>query len=115
MLLNSKKVFSFEVSCIRSSIISKCNFAVFAKLRDDSTTLGKRKLFVEQRLKDDLSAQTNALKKRHKGSFINDVTALGGRGYQGLCDDSNKVKLIKSVTIGEGVLKISKLLDVIYE
>ncbi len=23
-----------------------------------------------------------------KGSSINDVTALGGRGYHGLCDDS---------------------------
>ncbi len=36
---------------------------------------------------------------------MNDVTALGGKGYQGFCDDSTRVIVLKSVTIGKGVLK----------
>ncbi len=51
----------------------------------------------------------------HKGLSINDVTALGGRGYQGFCDNSTKVLLIKSVTMGGGgVENYEKLRDVIY-
>ncbi len=34
---------------------------------------------------------------------INDVTALGERGYQRFCDDSTKALLLKSVTKGGGV------------
>ena len=34
-----------------------------------------------------------------KGSFINDVTVLGG-GRQGFCDDSSKALVIKPVTMG---------------
>ena len=36
-----------------------------------------------------------------KGSFINDVTVLGGRG-QWFCDNSRKALVIKPVKIGEG-------------
>jgi hypothetical protein len=49
------------------------------------------------------------------GSSINDVTALGGRGYQGFCDDSTKALVMKSVTMGEGGVKNDLILrDVIY-
>ena len=41
-----------------------------------------------------------------KGSSINDVTVLGGRGYQGFRDDSTIALVIKSVTMGDGVSKI---------
>jgi hypothetical protein len=45
-----------------------------------------------------------------KGSFINDFTVFRGEGYQGFCDDSNKVLLLKSVTIrGGGIKKRSKI------
>jgi hypothetical protein len=47
-------------------------------------------------------------KQCDKGLFIDEVTALGGRGYQGFCDDSTKALVIKSVTMGEGVSKIIK-------
>ncbi len=50
-----------------------------------------------------------------KGPSINDVTALGERGYQGFCDNSNRATLIKSVTMGGGGVKnYQKLRDVIY-
>ncbi len=39
---------------------------------------------------------------------MNDVTALGGRGYQRFCDNSTKALLIKSVTMGEGLSRIIK-------
>ena len=42
------------------------------------------------------------------GSSINNVTALGGREYQGFCDNSTKALVVKSMTIGEGVYKIIK-------
>ena len=49
------------------------------------------------------------------GSSINDVTVLGGRGYQGFCDDSTKALVLKSVTMGGGGVKnYQKLRDVIY-
>ncbi len=35
-----------------------------------------------------------------KGSSINDVTVLGGRGYRGFCHNSTKALVIKSVTMG---------------
>jgi hypothetical protein len=41
-----------------------------------------------------------------KGPPTNDVTAVGRRGYQGLCDNITKALLLKSVTMGEGVSKI---------
>ena len=45
--------------------------------------------------------------KTNKGSSINDVTVLGGKGYQGFCDDSTKALVLKSITMeGEGVSKI---------
>ncbi len=45
-----------------------------------------------------------------------DVAALGGRGYQGFCDDSTKALVTKSVTMGEGgVISYQILRDVIYE
>ncbi len=48
------------------------------------------------------------------GASINDVTALGGRGYEGFCDNSIKA-LLKSVTTGgRGVKNYQKLRDVIY-
>ncbi len=51
----------------------------------------------------------------HKGSSINEVTALGGRGYQGFCDNSTKALVIKSVTMGGGGVKNYQILrDVIY-
>ncbi len=54
--------------------------------------------------------------KKDKGPTINDVTAIGGRGYQGFWDNSTKALLIKSVTIGGGGVKnYQKLRDVIYE
>ncbi len=34
------------------------------------------------------------------GPSITDVAALGGRGYQGFCDNSIKALLLKSVTMG---------------
>jgi hypothetical protein len=41
--------------------------------------------------------------------------ALGGRGYQGFCDNSTNALLIKSVTMGGGgVNNYQKLRDVIY-
>ena len=43
-----------------------------------------------------------------KGSSINDVTALGGRSYQGFCDDSTKALVIKYVTMGLGQIENSK-------
>ncbi len=50
-----------------------------------------------------------------QGPSINDVTALGGRGYRGFCDNSSKALLIKSVTMrGGGVKNYEKLRDVIY-
>jgi hypothetical protein len=43
------------------------------------------------------------------------VTALGEKGYQGFCDNSNKALLLKSVTMGGGgVENHRKLRDVIY-
>jgi hypothetical protein len=52
---------------------------------------------------------------QQKGPSINDVTALGGRGYQGFCDNSTKALLIKSVTMGGGGVKnYEKLRDVSY-
>jgi hypothetical protein len=44
---------------------------------------------------------------RVKGSSINDVTALGGRGYQGFCDDINKALVLQKCD--DGVLKISNI------
>ncbi len=45
----------------------------------------------------------------NKGPSINDVMAIGGRGYQGFCDNSIKALLLKSVTTGgRGVKKLSK-------
>ena len=49
--------------------------------------------------------------------FINDVTAYGGRGYQGFCDDSSKALLVKWLTMGGGgggVRNCPKFRDVIY-
>ncbi len=40
------------------------------------------------------------LKIQDKGTFIIDVQALGGRGYQGFCDNSTKALLLKSVKMG---------------
>jgi hypothetical protein len=55
------------------------------------------------------------MRKYDKGSSINDVTVLGGRGYQGFCDDSTKALVLKSVTIGGGGVKnYQKIRDVIY-
>jgi hypothetical protein len=52
---------------------------------------------------------------RLKGSSINDVTALGGRGYKGFCDESTKALVIKCVTMGGGGVKNDQILrDVIY-
>jgi hypothetical protein len=49
------------------------------------------------------------------GPSIKDVTALGGSGYQGFCDNRNKASLLKSVTMGGGgVENHRKLRDVIY-
>ncbi len=59
----------------------------------------------------------NKFEKIHcpQGSSINDVTALGGRGYQGFCDNSAKALVIKSVTMGGGSVKNDQILrDVIY-
>ncbi len=42
-------------------------------------------------------------------SYLNDVTALGWRGCQGFCDDSNKVLLIKNETMGERCQKRSEI------
>ncbi len=47
-----------------------------------------------------------------KGTSLNDVTALEGRGYQGFCDYSNEALILKGVTIG--CQKDQKLRDVIY-
>jgi hypothetical protein len=48
-------------------------------------------------------------------SSINDVTSLGGRGYQGFCDNSTKALVIKSVAMGGGGVKNKNTLrDVIY-
>jgi hypothetical protein len=50
------------------------------------------------------------------GPSINDVTALGGRGYQGFCNNSTKALLIKTVMMGGGGVKnYQKLRDVIFE
>ena len=50
----------------------------------------------------------------YKGSSINDVTVLGGRGYQGFCDNSIKALFQKRLTMGGGGVKnYSKLRDVI--
>jgi hypothetical protein len=43
-----------------------------------------------------------------KWLFKNDVTALGGSGYQGCCNDSTKTLELKSVTMGGGQ-KISNI------
>ena len=43
-----------------------------------------------------------------KGPSINDATVLGGRGYQGFCDNSTKALVLKTVTMGEGVSKSIK-------
>ncbi len=49
------------------------------------------------------------------GPSINDVTALGGRGYKGFCDNSTKALVLKSVTMGgASVINYQKLRDVIY-
>jgi hypothetical protein len=40
--------------------------------------------------------------KRAKGASINDVTVLGGRGGQGLCDNITKPLVIKCVTMEGG-------------
>ncbi len=49
-----------------------------------------------------------------KGLSINDVTALGGGGYQGYSDNSIKCLVMKSVTMGGGVVKNYQILrDVI--
>ena len=49
------------------------------------------------------------------GSSTNDVTVLGGRGYQGFCDNSTKAIVLKRVTMGGGGVKnYPKLRDVIY-
>jgi hypothetical protein len=43
------------------------------------------------------------------------MTTLGGRGYQGFCDDSTIALVIKSVTMGGGGVKNYQILrDVIY-
>jgi hypothetical protein len=43
------------------------------------------------------------------GPSINNVTALGGRGYQGFCDYSTKALLIKKRDDGErGCQELSK-------
>ena len=39
------------------------------------------------------------------GSSINDVTALGGGGGQGSCDNSTKALVIKCMTMGGGGVK----------
>ncbi len=53
--------------------------------------------------------------KSLKGPSINDVTALGGRGYQGFCDNSTYAFVLKSVTMGGGGVKnYLKQRDVIY-
>ncbi len=44
----------------------------------------------------------------NKGSSINDVTFLGGGG-QGFCDNSTKASVTKSVTMGGGGPKMSKI------
>jgi hypothetical protein len=50
-----------------------------------------------------------------QGSSINDVTALGGRGCQGFCDNSTKALFMKCVTMGEGSVRNNpNLRDVIY-
>ena len=52
--------------------------------------------------------------KQSTGPSINDVTALGGRGYQRSCDNSTKALVVKSVMIGGGgVQNYLKLRDVI--
>jgi hypothetical protein len=43
-----------------------------------------------------------------KGSSINDVTVVG-RGGLGFCDNRCKVMVIKSVTMGRGDKKMSKI------
>jgi hypothetical protein len=49
------------------------------------------------------------------GWSINDVTALGGRRYQGFCDNSTKASLLNCMTIGGGSIKnYQKLCEVIY-
>jgi hypothetical protein len=45
-----------------------------------------------------------------KGSSINDVTVLGGRRYQGFCDNSTKALVMKSVTMGRGP-GVSKMIE----
>jgi hypothetical protein len=42
------------------------------------------------------------------GPSINDVTALGGSGYQGFRNNSTEVLVPKRVTMGEGVSEIIK-------
>jgi hypothetical protein len=50
-----------------------------------------------------------------RGPSINDVTALGGRGYQGFCDNSTKNLINKKREDGgRGVKNYQKLRDVIY-
>jgi hypothetical protein len=50
-----------------------------------------------------ISPALDNLSSSIKGPSINDVTALGGRRYQGFCDNS-----AKSVTMWEGVSRIIK-------
>ena len=40
---------------------------------------------------------------------IYDVTVLGGREYQGFCDNSAEALVLNCVTMGEGVSKLSKI------
>jgi hypothetical protein len=44
-----------------------------------------------------------------KGSSINDVTVVGGGWGQVFCDNSTNASVIKSVTMGEGGSKMSKI------
>jgi hypothetical protein len=50
--------------------------------------------------------ENNVLLKKQKfckGSSIYDVTALGGKRHQGLCDDSTVPLILKTLTIRGGV------------
>ncbi len=40
------------------------------------------------------------LRPHIRGPSINDVTTLGGRAYEGLCDNSTEALVIKRVTMG---------------
>ena len=45
----------------------------------------------------------------NEGSSIIDVTVIGVRVGEGFCDGSTKALIIKSVTMGEGGKKLSKI------